>query len=1472
MTKGLSLTKMKIVDSADNQDVVFDKHGILCREYLPFTNTYDTKQLRIINKGLYLTDDGWETAKTGIGNFQYYNPGTETWQEGYGVIADTLVGNLILGKNVGIYNDSNSITMDEDGFIITANNNDNRTLFTVRKKLTGGNNPTYKTFISIDSNGNLMLDGSTGLNSITHGSVTSVDGMLGYADAQIILAKDKIKSTISGATSKYDLSEAAMQDKLPSVITDLSKVKFGYGAPNSAENNYAPADYRNKYYFDQETGQFYKSNGSTWSTFGQRMPLLTDTLALTLSEQSHTEIVQTAEQIKQTAAKAVSKFDLSGYNITLFGYEDPSTDKTTVEGYKASEHNGEYYLNQSNGKVYRSESNKWVDKYITLDLITDNMKADLDVTAEHIKSTVSKATSKYDLSETAMQDKLPSVITDLSKVKFGYGYPYPDSNHQDAPNNYKPSDFNGEYYFDQETGQFYKSNGSAWSAFGNPMPLLSGVLIEYCDSEILQEADRIVHKVGSAVRKYDTGKYTEVQSPVPANLSTYYEKKGDSYCKTIDTSIISGKKYYTRTEYNITLYGYDDPSSDKTTVSGYKASDYASNGGSYYLNQSNGKLYHSESNKWEHKDTLYLIVSNMASEISQTADKITHTVGAATDKYDYENYPITLFGYENPSASDNTTVAGYTASAYNDEYYLNQNDGGLYHSVNNAWAFVKTLRKNVWVLNTQIEQTAKTIKETVSESVSKYDTGKYEEVPAADRRVQDIDTYYERVNGSYFKTLDIALDSSKRYYTRTDYTIHLCGYGDPDANGYSPIAKAGKNYLDQSNGYLYQAYADNGGHWQFVVELPLLKTVLRQDYETQITQTAEYIKHTAAKAVDKYDLGNYTAVTSPNISNLSSYYELVDGTPENGKYCKTTDTNIKVGKTYYTRQEYVISAWGYGTPDDMGVNPAKYINGYYLNQDNGKLYMSDGSRWYDMNVTLGLQSEKLFSQILQTADGIVSEVSKSISKYSPVVYAEVQSASNSYINTYYEYESVGDFYRKTRDTSVQSGKTYYKRSEYSIDYHGYGLPQNNGYAASGNNDKYYLNQENGDLYKSNGTAWSLVVTLQEDRTQFGTRMVQSAESFKYTWNSISDYISMEDAEIRIYKDEKTGENDDDKLLMSITKNGAEYYCDGDFIGKIGTSNLGGTPTAPHYDKGLTFNLAKDAGFIAWTHSGTNAPTGGGAIKMAYYGQDDAANNVINGMFFDCDVDYRHILRLTRFERWNNVGFQSGVSPSSSKEHAIEVRHYADPTDSGNFVAVNTDNLTSSNMKYYYELKNGFHVKTEDETPVSGKTYYTLKHTSFIVGDDIDFERTLNELVTCDNNLLFTGEHGVLNLSDARLKTNIRDTQVNALETINNISVKSFDWIESKEHDEVGLVAQQLQEIAPELVNESSVDGKLSIKTDKIIPYLIGAIQQLAEIIKTGNTGALSSLSNGTRNGWSDPYTTEEKNDFINSINRRREDI
>lgn len=184
---GMSLTSMKIVGDAKNQNITWDDSGFLCREYSDETETYSEKQLKIINSGMYVTDDNWKTAKASVGKFQFWNPETQKQEEGYGVIADTLVGNLILGEKIGVYTKTGSISLNEGGLSIIADcrrdpitgmEKTNKVKFTIEKMVTDDKKDNI-VVCEIDSTGNLHLNGDINAKSGKIGSWTcQSDGAL----------------------------------------------------------------------------------------------------------------------------------------------------------------------------------------------------------------------------------------------------------------------------------------------------------------------------------------------------------------------------------------------------------------------------------------------------------------------------------------------------------------------------------------------------------------------------------------------------------------------------------------------------------------------------------------------------------------------------------------------------------------------------------------------------------------------------------------------------------------------------------------------------------------------------------------------------------------------------------------------------------------------------------------------------------------------------------------------------------------------------------------------------------------------------------------------------------------------------------------------------------------------------------------------------------------------------------------------
>jgi len=204
---GLDLTNMTIVGNAENQNIEWGERGLLAREYLPITDTYDDRQLKLINRGLYVTSDGWETARAGIGNFMFWNPKTKKNEEAYGVIADTIVGNIILSEEVGIYNKNNSITMDGNGFTLTTNADGTQSdnIFTIQKEVKDSQgNPSLNKLLYVDKDGNLTING--GVNIVNSYSEVHTINDLGDPDRILVETNTEIasiKADLSGLSSEY---------------------------------------------------------------------------------------------------------------------------------------------------------------------------------------------------------------------------------------------------------------------------------------------------------------------------------------------------------------------------------------------------------------------------------------------------------------------------------------------------------------------------------------------------------------------------------------------------------------------------------------------------------------------------------------------------------------------------------------------------------------------------------------------------------------------------------------------------------------------------------------------------------------------------------------------------------------------------------------------------------------------------------------------------------------------------------------------------------------------------------------------------------------------------------------------------------------------------------------------------------------------------------------------------------------------
>lgn len=215
----LDMTLRATQSNMVNQNFIIDNSGILGRKYdTEFdgaNGTFLPEQIRIVNNTILFTDDNWATARTALGKVVYSENGIN--KEAYGLIADVLVGNLILGNSMKISNASNNITLDSDGICIKSPDGTD-TIFRASQDGSITLNNTDSSIV-LDSNGLIIKnkDSNTEVFKATTngtltltGSINATGGKIGgYNIGDTMLYNGEVGMSGTGGISFWAGSETA---------------------------------------------------------------------------------------------------------------------------------------------------------------------------------------------------------------------------------------------------------------------------------------------------------------------------------------------------------------------------------------------------------------------------------------------------------------------------------------------------------------------------------------------------------------------------------------------------------------------------------------------------------------------------------------------------------------------------------------------------------------------------------------------------------------------------------------------------------------------------------------------------------------------------------------------------------------------------------------------------------------------------------------------------------------------------------------------------------------------------------------------------------------------------------------------------------------------------------------------------------------------------------------------------------------
>ena len=161
--------------------------------------------------------------------------------------------------------------------------------------------------------------------------------------------------------------------------------------------------------------------------------------------------------------------------------------------------------------------------------------------------------------------------------------------------------------------------------------------------------------------------------------------------------------------------------------------------------------------------------------------------------------------------------------------------------------------------------------------------------------------------------------------------------------------------------------------------------------------------------------------------------------------------------------------------------------------------------------------------------------------------------------------------------------------------------------------------------------------------------------------------------------------------------------------------------------------------------------------------------------------------------WNYAGPKAWNVNTDGKMYCRNEVGFYDQVDFSNSSSANF--YGTSTFKYSPTFSNGIDVGSKD-----------------VFGDGWNPKGGRNAVVWWNQVGSGSVKYWMEQKSDRRLKENITDTAVKALDKINRLRMVAFDFIESKKHEEIGLIAQEAETIVPRIVSRDpeNPDGYLPL--------------------------------------------------------------
>lgn len=394
---------------------------------------------------------------------------------------------------------------------------------------------------------------------------------------------------------------------------------------------------------------------------------------------------------------------------------------------------------------------------------------------------------------------------------------------------------------------------------------------------------------------------------------------------------------------------------------------------------------------------------------------------------------------------------------------------------------------------------------------------------------------------------------------------------------------------------------------------------------------------------------------------------------------------------------------------------------------------------------------------------------------------------------------------------------------------------------------------------------SILKSLQSIGDEGGELLLANA----VTNSSLNGPIAIDIYQNKLRIFETTGNNRGAYLDFTTASNG------------VGTNLLGGSSSASWSVKTSNYTAASGDLIIADTSSGSftitlpSSPTSGSAITIAD-GNNWSVANVIIARNSSTIEDIADNLSLdiaaitvdliydgTTWQVFSSTGgkelTETGVTdatyggatfiPVIEVDRAGRILSASNVAVVGGVSSVGGATGNVSNAQLYASFESAVPPGTTGNVLVSNGTDWvsqaitsgatlsndTTTNFNYMIGMANATSGSWTTAYTSNTKLYFNPSTGTLNstifnsLSDVQVKENIQPL-TSGLDIVEKINPVSFIWRENKKPS-FGVIAQQIEQVLPEIVDTNEQTGNKSVSYTQIIPFLIQAVKELRDEIK-----------------------------------------